>query len=106
MNAPVINYIKPGRVAGKVGDTFNIEAVDDFRVESVEVAIYDQQGKLLEAGAAVPNRKRLIWKYRATVANPKLDGTMIRVTAKDMPGNTGEMAGKITVGKSGKKKII
>ena len=45
-------------------------------------------------------RKPAMWAYILTVANPELPGTVIKVIARDRPGNTVELEEKIAVEQS------
>ncbi len=90
MNAPTVHYIKTEAYKGAVGDILTIKAKDDFKVVRVLVKITAANGKTLEQGEATRSiRKPLIWKYKASVVNPNLKGTVIKVRAFDMPDNEG-----------------
>ncbi len=92
LNSPKIVYIRARGYTGKAGDLITIKATDDFRVTEVKVYIYNTEGKVLERGNAVNVRlKPFMWRYRSTLANPKVAGSMIKVLASDMPGNTCEL---------------
>ena len=69
-----------------------IRAVDDFRVVSVRVEIYDASGTLLEEGKAEEDKWGLDWIYTATQANTPLAGTKNIAIATDVPGNEGILA--------------
>lgn len=90
LNAPKVHYIKFSEYRGATGEWITIKARDDFRVVRVKVVIVDADGVVLEQGDAAPSfRKPFIWKYQASVANPQVNGTVIKVTAFDKPGNSG-----------------
>lgn len=88
LNAPEIHYIQPKLYTGLVGSLITVKVTDDFRVEDVHVEIHVPNGKLLESGHAERNkRKPFMWNYRATVVNPSVEGSIIKVVARDRPGN-------------------
>lgn len=86
--APKIRKIQTENYTGNPGGLITINAVDDFLVKSVDVIITAADGSILEQGSAVQSTKREEWIYTVTVANPSLPGSKIRVSAKDLPGNT------------------
>ncbi len=98
LNAPVIHYIQPKLYTGLVGSLITIKVTDDFRVEEVHVEIHTPNRKLLESGNAERNkRKPFMWNYRATVVNPSPEGSVIKVVARDRPGN--RVKGDVVVGR-------
>ncbi len=97
LNAPVVHYIKAPEYTGAIGDTISIKATDDFKVTAVRVSITSAAGKLLERGDAIQHpRKRHMWKYATTAANPNATGTKITVIAYDKPRNEGK--GEVVIG--------
>jgi hypothetical protein len=85
---PTIHYIKAPDYNGAIGAVMTIKATDDFRVASVAVTITNGHGVLLETGTATPYRlKPFIWKYKTTVINTAMRGTVVNVTAKDYAEN-------------------
>ena len=89
---PKIDYIRARGYTGKAGDLITIKATDDFRVTKVKVIIYSSEGKELERGDAVNVRlKPFMWRYKTTLTNPKVAGSMIKAFAFDMPGNKCEL---------------
>ncbi|CAN5470342.1 hypothetical protein BH09BAC3_BH09BAC3_34050 [soil metagenome] len=90
LHAPTVDYINVKLYTGAVGDTITIKAQDDFKVVRVSIEIYDTKGELLEHGDAVRYiYKPFIWKYKASMINRKLRGTVVQVVAFDRPGNRG-----------------
>lgn len=90
LKAPKVDEIKTDGYKGAAGDVITIEAHDDFRVVRIHVVITGRDGSILEEGDATqdpidPN----LWRYAATVANPRVTGTNIVATAYDRPGNEG-----------------
>jgi hypothetical protein len=88
-NAPDIKDVDVSAYTGKAGDLITIKATDDFRVASVNVAIYNEDGSEVEHGLAVQKNK-VEWVYTATTDNPSLNGDKIVITASDLPGNVTE----------------
>ncbi len=67
---PVVNKITTDKYHGvSWEDSITIDATDDFKVESVSVAIHDATGNLIEQGNAVLQTDSPDWLYTATVAN-------------------------------------
>lgn len=88
LNAPKVNKIKVADYEGSIGDIITIDATDDFKVTRVRVIILGSDGKKLERGEAVQDLKNDdVWRYTATVANPSVTGSIISVTAFDLPDN-------------------
>lgn len=85
--APVIKKVTLAEYIGQIGDPILIRAIDNFRVETVSVNILDANGESVETGQATLQENGLDWLYTATVDNPILPGTIISVTATDLPGN-------------------
>lgn len=91
LHAPDIESIDLSKYSGKVGDTIEIEATDDFEVVEVTVAIYNGDGSLVEKGNAALDANGQNWIYTATANNASLVGDKIVVQASDIPGNTTEI---------------
>jgi hypothetical protein len=88
LNPPKLHYIKVPDYNGAVDTVITIKATDDFRVASVDVSITNGHGVLLETGPATAYRlKPFIWKYKTTVMNTAVSGTIVKVTAKDYANN-------------------
>ena len=89
ITVPEINYIRTENYKGVVGDKIIVRAVDDFRVLSVLVDIYAQDGSLIESGNAFQNDNGIDWTYTVTKTNNLTEGSTIKVIATDVPGNEG-----------------
>ena len=88
LNPPKIHYIRARNYTGKAGDLITVKATDDFRVVRVEVKVYNCEGKVIEKGDAVNVKlKPFMWRYKTTLDNPKVAGSMIKARAFDRPGN-------------------
>ena len=64
-----------------------MQAVDDFEVTAVLLAISDAQGALLENGTAALNTICSRWVYLTQTAVPGPQTVAIHVTAIDRAGN-------------------
>jgi hypothetical protein len=88
LTAPRVDLIDTSLYAGAVGNEIKITAGDDFKVVSVHVTITDNNGALIEQGAAVVQPNSFDdWRYITTAANAALPGTKVTVTVRDKPGN-------------------
>ncbi len=72
---------------GAVGETIEISAIDDFRVESLHVKLTSAGGTMIEQGQAVQSPNGLDWVYTITAENTEVAGSKLLVTATDVPGN-------------------
>jgi hypothetical protein len=96
MKAPVVKDIDTSKYNGTPGSAVGIVAKDDFRVAEVMVSIRTATGELVEEGNAVLNPiNRDKWIYTTKQSNAALSGSVVHVTARDLPGNQG--IGKVTV---------
>lgn len=84
--APVITEIDIGNYRGSPGDVIRIGAVDDFRVESVQVTILNAAEAIVEEGLAVAGPEGP-WLYTATNANVAPAGGKVLVQVSDLAGN-------------------
>jgi hypothetical protein len=87
MNPPEIREIHIERYTGEPGEVIRIRVTDDFKVASVNVRITTTDGREIEAGEAQPRGKRGLWRFFTTIKNPCHQGTVITVTAFDIPKN-------------------
>ena len=90
-HSPEVKSIITDGYQGRVGDIVIIEAIDDFKVISVKVEIYDAKNKLLENGDAVIDPEGSNWIYYLEKENGNVDGFKIKAIAFDIPGNEGTM---------------
>lgn len=90
LQAPKVLEVKAEDYLGAVGDLIFVRAIDDFKVVRVRVVIKGRDGKQLEQGDAIPDEQDPnLWRYTATVANPRVEGSTIVATAYDKPRNEG-----------------
>jgi hypothetical protein len=87
LKAPDIDEIDMNNYTGQTGDTIRIRAIDDFKVEQVQVSIMNADGTLVEEGDAILAENELDWIYTATADNTDLEGDKIIVRVSDKPGN-------------------
>lgn len=85
--APEIKSISAAQYTGAIGSTITVRAVDDFKVASVKVSITNAAGMVIEQGDALLQANGLDWLYTATLQNDGVQGSMISVSAKDLPAN-------------------
>ncbi len=92
LKPPVVQSINVAQYTGAIGSKIEISAKDDFRVVSVEVAVYSAAGVIVERGNAILNPiNRNKWIYTATTQNAALAANVVRAIALDLPGNVGEL---------------
>lgn len=89
LTPPKVETIDISQYRGAIGDMVVIHATDDFKVASVQVAIYNPEGALLEKGDAIPGEERPVWLYATTTSGADLPGTRFVAVARDNAGNTG-----------------
>ena len=87
LKAPELRRVMADEYSGQIDDTVAFRIIDNFKLQSVNVRILDENNAVIEQGAAVPLDNGIDWQYTATVANPTVLGTNLEVTAKDTPGN-------------------
>lgn len=87
LKAPELRRVMADEYSGQIGDTLAFRIIDNFKLQSVNVRILDENNDVIEQGAATPLDNGLDWQYTATVTNPTVLGTNLEVTAKDTPGN-------------------
>lgn len=85
--APEIYEIITSGYNGQVGNAVQVQAVDDFRVASVSLLIFDANGVEVEQGAASLSTGGLFWTYTTTVTVVSVTGFTIRAIARDLSGN-------------------
>ena len=88
-NAPQVKELDVTAWNGQPGQTIRVKAMDDVKVDKVNVLISDANGEVLEQGPAEPVDE-LWWAYTTTTqttGSPK-----VVATARDLPGHTAEMS--------------
>lgn len=89
LNPPKVRSIDTSDYHGAIGDIIKVHASDDFMVTKVNVVITDATGTILEQGSASTTTGWPEWNYKTVAVNPGLQGTKIKATAYDRPGNKG-----------------
>jgi hypothetical protein len=85
--APEIKGITTLTYTGAIGSTITVKAVDDFKVASVTVTITSAAGVVIEQGNAVIQKNGSDWLYTATAQNNAVQGSVVLVSAMDLPEN-------------------
>lgn len=85
---PQLSNLRTEAYTGQPGQPILVQAVDNFRVTLVKVKIFAADGQLLEEGQAVEDENGYDWLYTTKLANPKVIGSKILVTAEDLPKNS------------------
>ncbi len=94
-NAAVLDALKGPELAelrldgysGVAGQTLTVQAIDNFRVTKVSFGLYAPDGSLLEEGDALMDENGFDWIYTTKSEIPSPAGTLIRVSAEDVPKN-------------------
>lgn len=74
---------------GNAGQTIYVKVRDNARVAGVSVTIRDAEGKVLEAGEAVPSKPGSSWwKYTTRTQIAKIPSPRVKATAWDLAGNS------------------
>jgi hypothetical protein len=84
---PELSDLRTDGYKGEAGQRIEVQAMDNFRVKSVKFVLIAANGSQLEEGEAVKADNGFQWVYTTQVANPSLPGTIIMVTAADLPNN-------------------
>lgn len=91
MSSPVVKQVDTRNYNGTAGSTIQVRAIDDFRVTTVRVEIYDASGALHESGEALQNLNGLDWTYTVRLGLSTPTGVRIKAIANDVPGNEGSL---------------
>jgi hypothetical protein len=87
VKGPELADLRTDGYKGEAGQKIEVEAMDNFRVNSVKFVLIAANGTQLEEGDAVKSGNGFQWIYTTQMANPSLPGTIIKVTATDLPNN-------------------
>lgn len=87
MKAPELRKVMADGYNGQIGDKLTFRVVDNFKLQSLSLRIFAQNGVLLEEGALSELDNGLDWEYVATVENATVVGTNLELSVKDTPGN-------------------
>jgi hypothetical protein len=86
-NTPEIGGIDTSAYDGSTGSRITVPVTDDGKVVSVQVKIQKGDGTVVEEGDAVL-RDGLHWVFTATALNNSLPGSLVTITAFDLPGHS------------------
>ena len=89
-NAPRILAVKTMHYTGEIGSRLLFSIVDDFKVQSVKVSVYNAAGDLLEEDVATLENVQADWQYLVKQGGHSPTGGKIVVKAMDIPGNETE----------------
>ena len=90
LHAPDIDEIDVTGYHGAANEPIRVRVTDDFKVETVHLAVYNGDGTLVEEGDAAQQENKIDWIYTSTAENPSTAGDKIVVLASDRPGNITE----------------
>ena len=85
--APELSNLRTEGFTGAAGQSFTVQAIDNFRVTKVSFGLYAPDGSLLEEGEAIMDENGFDWIYTTKLEIPSPAGTLIRVSAEDIPKN-------------------
>lgn len=86
-HAPEIGSVDASPYDGSAGSRIMVPVTDDCKVVSVKVKIEAGDGRVVEEGDAMLQADGLHWVYTATVRNDAFAGSLVTVSATDLPGN-------------------
>lgn len=88
LNMPEIGEIDTLAYSGFIGSSITVPVTDDGKVVLVKVKIQKGDGTLVEEGDAVLQSNGLDWVFTATALNNSLSGSLVTITAFDLPGHS------------------
>ena len=84
---PELSDLRTDEYKGTIGDKIIVQAIDNFRVTNVKFKLLSADGTELENGDAIEDENGYDWIYTSKKNNSSLPGTIIQVTAEDIPKN-------------------
>jgi hypothetical protein len=87
-NTPEIGEIDTSAYNGSIGSRIMVPVTDGGKVVSVKVKIQKGDGTLIEEGAALQQSNGLDWMFIARAVNDSLSGSIITVSATDLPNHS------------------
>ncbi len=90
---PEVKEVDLSEWDGQAGQVIRVRALDDVKVERVEVALRDAQGTVLEQGPAQAADESW-WTY--TTRAQASGATQVLATAWDLPGHSGQLMAQTT----------
>jgi hypothetical protein len=85
---PEIGGIDVSAYNGSIGSRITVPVTDNGKVVSVQIKIQKGDGALVEEGDATLHASGLHWVFTAAALNNSLPGSLITVTAFDLPGHS------------------
>ena len=89
-HAPDISDVDVSSHKVKVGDVITMRVKDDVMVTGVQLRIERSDGSLLEEGDAMVEDNGLDYTCTATKDNAQMQGSILIITATDLPDNKAE----------------
>lgn len=87
-SAPEIGEIDTSAYNGSIGSRITVPVTDDGKVVSVKVKIQKGDGSTIEEGEALLQSNGLYWMFIARALNNSLAGSIITVSATDLPNHS------------------
>ncbi len=87
-NTPEIGEIDTSAYNGSIGSRITVPVTDGGKVVSVKVTIHKGDGTLVEEGDALLQSNGLYWMFIARALNNSLSGSIISVSATDLPNHS------------------
>jgi hypothetical protein len=85
---PEIGEVDTSAYNGSIGSRIVVPVTDDGKVVSVKMTIQKGNGSLVEEGDATLHANGLHWEFTATTLNDSVSGSLLTITATDIPGNS------------------
>jgi hypothetical protein len=90
MRTPEVEKIDVSNYRGTAGDKIVVKTSGDMELTKVVVTVVAESGDVIESGGAVKHEMWPgIWHYNATIGNPGLRGSTVKVAVYDVHGNVG-----------------
>ena len=87
LKGPELADLRTDGYSGSAGHSLTVQATDNFRVTKVSFGLFAPDGSLLEEGDAIMDENGFDWIYTTQSEISSPTGTIIRVTAEDLPKN-------------------
>ena len=87
LKGPELTNLRTDGYSGAAGQSLIVQATDNFRVTKVSFGLFAPNGSLLEEGDAIMDDNGFDWIYTTKSEIPSPAGTLIRISAEDIPKN-------------------
>lgn len=84
---PELSDLRTDAYTGAPGQTIVVQAIDNFLIAAVKLSLYKPDGILIEEGELSADDNGRDWRYTTQQANDAVTGTIVRITAYDLPKN-------------------